>query len=124
MSDLTHIGSVNIITNQTLTASGGETPSVTTEPLKMDQLSKLHVYARNTGSSTSVKINIHASNDLSKTMTGIIHTLELTAGSDQAPSEAWFYFSLEAIPSVIFVSAVNADDAHTAVVKVVFDRWR
>lgn len=119
---------VDLLTNQALTVSDGETPSATSDPLKVAMMSKLYVYVSNAGESTSVTIDIYGKKNETTNIKAHLATFTLGAatgaGESLVPYSAGRYIEKDAIPSYIYAVATNSDAANTASVTISLDRWR
>lgn len=118
------IGSIDLMTGQALTVSGGATPSKTSNILKISKLSKLHVYVGNAGPSTNVTVDIYGKTKETSTIKLHLATFTLGAGTAQTPYSAGRYIEKDAIPSFIYAVATNSDTANAANVSCTIDRWR
>lgn len=118
------IGSIDLITGQALTVSGGATPSKTSNVLQISKLSKLHVYVGNTGPSTNVTVDIYGKTKETSTIKSHLATFTLGAGTAQTPYSAGRYIEKDAIPSFIYAVATNSDAENTATITCTLDRWR
>ena len=118
------IGSIDLMTGQALTVSGGATPSKTSNALQISKLSKLHVYVGNAGLSTNVTVDIYGKTKETSTIKSHLATFTLGAGTAQAPYSAGRYIEKDAIPSFIYAVATTSDTANTASVTISLDRWR
>ena len=119
---------VDLLTNQALTGSGGETSSVTSDPMKVAMMSKLYVYVSNAGASTSVTVDIYGKKNTTTNIKAHLATFTLGAatgaGEGLVPYSAGRYIEKDAIPSYIYAVATNSDTANTASVTISLDRWR
>ena len=118
----------NLLENQALTVSGGDTPSATSNPLPTGMLSKLHVYVSNAGASTSVTVDIYGKKTATTNVKEHLATFTLGAatgsGANLVPYSAGRYIESSAIPSFIYAVATNSDTANAANVSCTIDRWR
>ena len=124
MFDPYHVGEADLLTAQSLTVSGGATPSVTSTRLPVGKLSKLHVNVANAGASTSVTVDIYGAPSLTSVRKSHLVTFTLGAASGEIPYEAGRYIEKDAIPSYIYVVATNSDASNTAAITTTLDRWR
>lgn len=123
MNDPGIIPTVDLFTAQALTASGGATPSATSALLRVEKLSKIHAFVKNTGASTNVTVYIYGSNASPAVMKELIGTFTLGAtlsGSDFAGR----YIEKDAVPRYIYAVATNSDAVNAATITVSLDRWR
>jgi hypothetical protein len=115
---------IDLLTAQALTVSGGATPSVTSEPLKVAMMSRLHVYVSNAGASTSVTVNIYGKTNSTTNIKEHLATFTLGAAVGAVPYSAGRYIERDAIPSYIYAVATNTDGANEAEITCTLDRWR
>ena len=118
----------NLLENQALTVSGGDTSSATSNPLPTGMLSKLHVYVSNAGASTSVTVDIYGKKTATTNIKEHLATFTLGAatgaGVSLVPYSAGRYIESSAIPSFIYAVATNSDSVNTASITTTIDRWR
>ena len=124
MNDSRPCGSIDLMTAQSLTVSGGATPSVTSSRVETGKLSRLIVYAANSGASTSVTVNVYGSPTSTSLRKILLATLTLAAAVGSVAYEAGNYIASDAIPSHVYAVATNADAANTASITVTLDRYR
>jgi hypothetical protein len=114
---------VEILTNVTLTVSGGETPSLTSDPLSLERMSKANVYVKNTGASTHCTVLIIAKPTVDSTMEYVIKEFVLGAPGSGTSTDG-MYIPKCGIPGCIYATATNSDAANAAEVSVSVERWR
>jgi hypothetical protein len=115
---------IDLLTAQALTVSGGATPSVTSDPLKVAMMSRLHVYVSNAGASTSVTVNIYGKTNSTTNIKEHLATFTLGEAVGAVPYSAGRYIERDAIPSYIYAVATNTDGANEAEITCTLDRWR
>lgn len=111
----------DLLTNAALTVSGGATPSRTSTPFNVGQLSKLHVFVANSGASTNVTVTIKGKPTSSSTMESVLAVFTLGA-SGTADAKAGRY--IEQFPSFVYAVATNADAANAAEITVTMNMFR
>ena len=116
------IDPIDLLTGSALTVSGGATPSVTSNPpLMVAKLSKLHVFVKNSGTSTNCVITIKGKPTPTSTMETVLAVFTLGAAG-AGTYKAGRY--IEQFPSYIYATAVNADAANAANVTITLNRFR
>lgn len=114
---------VVLLNAQSLTVSGGATPSVTSARTCTERLTKINISVKNTGASTNVTVSIYAVNAATDGIPYLIRTFTLGAGNVTVYT-AGCYIDKDAIPKYIYAVATNADAANTATITCSVDRWR
>jgi len=107
--------SINIISSQTISASGTLDTGVTSTT----NCAKLDVYFSNTGTSTDVKITVHGSPTSDKTISKTIGTsIQLGASDSNGP-----VIGDEEIPGYLWFSIVNNDPTNSAIITITVDKY-
>src|SRR5665647_370382 len=108
------IDPLEIFTNQTLDIAGGAVSSLESDPVPVRMLTKLYVFASNSGTSTSCTVAIHGKPSETSLVSSTLEVFTLAAGSEQVPFSLGKY--VDGIPSYIFAVITNADatEGHTA----------
>jgi hypothetical protein len=111
----------DLFTAAALTVSGGATPSLTSDPMPVERMSKVYVYVKNTGASTNCTITIKGKPTASSTVESVLAVFTLGAsgsGSDKAGRY------IEQFPGYIYAVITNSDPANAATITVTVERWR
>ena len=118
------IDPLNIFTAQTLTVSGGETPTLISAITPVRQLSKLNIFVANAGTSISCTVTIYGKSSLTSLLGSSLAVFALGAGTAQVPFTTGKY--IEEIPSYIYAVIANADatEGHTAIITVTLNMTR
>lgn len=118
------IDPLNIFTAQALTVSGGATPTLTSTPIPVRQLSKLNVFVANAGTSTSCTVTICGKPSATSLLSSTLVVFTLAAGTEQVPFSLGKY--IEELPSYVYAVITNADaiEGHTAIITVTLDMKR
>ena len=114
----------DIFTNQTLDIVGGAVPSLESEPIPVVMVSRLFVFAANSGTSTSCTVTIYGKPSATSLLSSVLEVFTLGAGTALVPNSAGKY--IEGIPSYIYAVITNADatEGHTGIVTVTLDIQR
>lgn len=112
---------IDLFTSAALTASGGATPSLTSNPIAVGKLSKIQVFVKNAGTSTNCTITIKGKPTSDSTMESVLAVFTLGASGAGADKAGRY---IEQFPSYIFAVISNADAANAATVTVTLNRFR
>lgn len=115
---------LDIFTDQTLDIAGGATPTLTSAPIPVRQLTKLNVFAANAGLSTNCTVTIYGKPSASSLISSTLAVFTLGAGTELAPYTAGKY--IEELPSYVYAVITNADttEGNTAIITVTYDMTR
>lgn len=115
---------LDVFTDQVLTVAGGETPTLTSDPIPVRQVSKLNVFVGNAGTSTTCTVTIYGKPSAASLLSYSLAVLTLTAGTAEVPNTTGKY--IEEIPSYIYAVIANTDavEGHTAIITVILDMTR
>ena len=122
MIPIRQINSV-IYSGQSLTVSGGATPTLTSSKVYVGELSKLNVFVANGGTSTNCTVEIRGSPESDSALSSQLAVFTLGA-SGTSGAKAGRY--LENFPSYVYAIITNLDAVagHTAAMTVILDRFR
>jgi len=118
------IDPLDIFTAQTLDVAGGAVPILTSTPISVRMLSKLYVFASNSGTSTNCTVTIFGKPSATSLLSSTLEVFTLGAGTALIPNSAGKY--IEKIPSYIYAVITNADatEGHTAIITVTLNMTR
>lgn len=118
------IDPLDIFKDEILTITGGATPTLTSLPKGVRQITKLNVFVANAGTSTSCVITIYGKPSADSLLSSSLAVFTLGAGTAEVPYTAGRY--IEKVPSFVYAVITNADAVagHTAIVTVTLDMVR
>jgi hypothetical protein len=119
MFELVHVDIDDLVTAKAVAASQSFTSSI----VPITHLTKLHVYVKNTGTSTTATLTVYASKDKDGNMSGALQAFTLGAGNI-TPTKSWVPVEWSSIPAFVYVVLSNTDVANGAIYTVSLDGWR
>lgn len=112
---------LDLFTEQALTASGGATPTLTSDSVQVGKLSKLHVFVANGGASTNCTITIKGKPTLASAMEEVLQVFTLGAtGTADAKAGTYIVYT----PMYIYAIIANSDAVNAAEITVTLNRFR
>jgi len=113
---------LDVFTNQTLTVAGGANHTLESPPIPVRMVSKLFVFAANSGLSTSCTITLFGRPSAESLLSSTLEVFTLGAGTVLVPNSAGKY--IEKVPSFIYAVITNADAGNEAVISIILDMKR